>query len=503
MKTVFNRDQVAHIWAAGSQHTGRTSNGSFFFDGAKLYSYGAHFTVAERLTRANSEQVLFVITDGTYSSTTARHISAAWQSVRGMPHAVTVRVPEIARLPIDTAENAISEAGASYVRAANRKRDSYARRNMITNADSWAAAAGAIAAYVLHNPASSKDTIKRARAIIKTIDNMPCGYQERAAYLGKAKAKADAAAYIERAKSAQSRGGSDARSHYQALIDARMLYVRAGEVLNAVGEKAPRVPVQLKKAIEQAAPAYHAWHVADALEKARCNISYWRRGDNRMVASIDSHFANAKEHGWTGNATSDYFHKLALKDFGARRYHGACVNVRQLRDEVNLLHGMLIERRAFAHSALTVRAQRYLSASGPYAALRRQILDIIASLDEMRPAIETIAAELEKYREQALQEWRMFNISSIGGETTRLRVRNDTVHTSRGAEVSRHAALIAWEIVKSARAGNADAVTKRYKGRSIGPFRFESVNSNGDMQIGCHSLIYTELAYAAQCLGLN
>lgn len=502
MKTVFNRDQVAHVWAAGSQSTGRTSNGSLFFDGAKLYSYGAHFTVAERLTRANSEQVLFVITDATYSSTTARHISAAWQSVRGMPHAVTVSVPEIARLPIDTAENAISEAGASYARASNRKRDSYARRNMIASADSWAAAAGAIAAYILHSPASDKNSAKRARAIIKTIDNMPCGYQERAAYLGKAKAKADAAAYIERAKAAQSRGGSDARSHYQALNDARMLYVRAGEVLKAVGEKAPRVPAQLKKAIEQALPAYHSWHVGDALEKARCNISYWRRGDNHMAVSIDSHFANAKEHGWAGNALSDYFHKLALKDFGAKRYHAACSNVRRLRESVQTLP-FTTARQPEQHEKLLRMARNYSAQSGEYPTLQRQALDIIASLEAMQPVMDAIRADAEKHKAFELQRWRMFDTMRINDEITRLRVRNDTVHTSRGAEVSRRAALIAWEIVKSARGGNADAVTKRYHGRSIGPFRFHSVNSNGDIQIGCHSLVYSELAYAAQCLELK
>ena len=49
MKTVFDRDMVAHLWANKSQDTARVSSGNFWFTGATLYSYGSHFVCAHHL----------------------------------------------------------------------------------------------------------------------------------------------------------------------------------------------------------------------------------------------------------------------------------------------------------------------------------------------------------------------------------------------------------------------------------------------------------------------
>jgi len=69
MRKVFNTSELPHIWAAQTQNEGRA--GSFYFNGATIYSYGSHFPIAT----IEGENVLFTMR--TYSNTTAKHISKA------------------------------------------------------------------------------------------------------------------------------------------------------------------------------------------------------------------------------------------------------------------------------------------------------------------------------------------------------------------------------------------------------------------------------------------
>jgi hypothetical protein len=71
MKKVFNNSDVPHIWSQQSQDAGRNSNGSLFFEGATIFSYGKHFPIAT----IEGNDVLFTLSS--YSNTTAKHISKA------------------------------------------------------------------------------------------------------------------------------------------------------------------------------------------------------------------------------------------------------------------------------------------------------------------------------------------------------------------------------------------------------------------------------------------
>jgi len=73
MKTVFNTSELPHIWAAQTQNEGRA--GSFYFNGATIYSYGSHFPIAT----IKGNDVLFTMQ--TYSNTTAKHINKAWRAI--------------------------------------------------------------------------------------------------------------------------------------------------------------------------------------------------------------------------------------------------------------------------------------------------------------------------------------------------------------------------------------------------------------------------------------
>jgi len=64
-------NMVAHLWAHATQKRARNSQRNFYFEGDTIYSYGAHFPIARRVTRNGETAVLFT-TQG-YSSTTAKH----------------------------------------------------------------------------------------------------------------------------------------------------------------------------------------------------------------------------------------------------------------------------------------------------------------------------------------------------------------------------------------------------------------------------------------------
>ncbi len=80
MKTVFTNSQLAHVWAQLSQPNGRS--GSMFFEGAKLYSYGLHYLLAQVHTVKGRRFAL--INETRYSNTTCKHRYDAWRAVMGL-----------------------------------------------------------------------------------------------------------------------------------------------------------------------------------------------------------------------------------------------------------------------------------------------------------------------------------------------------------------------------------------------------------------------------------
>lgn len=69
MRKVVSPQDVAHLFATQSQIEARTSSGSLYFIGKKIFSYGAHFCIAKFV---DDKTLLF--TERDYSKTTAKHI---------------------------------------------------------------------------------------------------------------------------------------------------------------------------------------------------------------------------------------------------------------------------------------------------------------------------------------------------------------------------------------------------------------------------------------------
>ena len=82
MKTVFNNDQLCHVWANQSQSHGKNANGSFYFDETKIYSYGKHYLAGNILMHKNHKVV--IINSYNYSNTTIKQLSSIRSAVSGL-----------------------------------------------------------------------------------------------------------------------------------------------------------------------------------------------------------------------------------------------------------------------------------------------------------------------------------------------------------------------------------------------------------------------------------
>lgn len=72
MKTVFTNSQLAHVFVNQSQKSGRNSNGSMYFEGTEIYSYGSHYLLAQ-VHHIKGRKIIAVNVTG-YSPTTSGHI---------------------------------------------------------------------------------------------------------------------------------------------------------------------------------------------------------------------------------------------------------------------------------------------------------------------------------------------------------------------------------------------------------------------------------------------
>lgn len=81
MRNVFTSSDLCHKWANQHQQSGRNANGSMYFEGSTIYSYGSHFPIAKHV-RNEQGQTAVLFTQRTYSNTTEKHKSHVWMSCK-------------------------------------------------------------------------------------------------------------------------------------------------------------------------------------------------------------------------------------------------------------------------------------------------------------------------------------------------------------------------------------------------------------------------------------
>jgi len=81
MRNVLPTSELCHKWANQEQESGRTSNGTMFFNGSTIYSYGHHFPIAKHIVNEQGQRAV-LYTERSYSNTTAKHKSHVWMSCK-------------------------------------------------------------------------------------------------------------------------------------------------------------------------------------------------------------------------------------------------------------------------------------------------------------------------------------------------------------------------------------------------------------------------------------
>ena len=89
MKTVFDNNEVCHVWAQQSQINGRS--GSIFFEREIIYSYGYHFPMA-KFYQDKKAGTLILFTSKSYSSTTGKHKGSAYSAIS---HYTVIDCPQV------------------------------------------------------------------------------------------------------------------------------------------------------------------------------------------------------------------------------------------------------------------------------------------------------------------------------------------------------------------------------------------------------------------------
>ena len=76
--TVYGRDKAAKAFLDGKDFR----QGSIFVQGSRIYSYGHHYVIAERVTEPDSPRFHYGVNEAKWSVTTSRHTSAVTNALR-------------------------------------------------------------------------------------------------------------------------------------------------------------------------------------------------------------------------------------------------------------------------------------------------------------------------------------------------------------------------------------------------------------------------------------
>ena len=88
VRVVFNTSEIAHLWAHQKVKEARNRQGTFYFFGDTIFSYGSHFPIAKIVQRKGKKVVLFTVRE--YSQMTSQH---KWMTRDACEHMTVLMVP--------------------------------------------------------------------------------------------------------------------------------------------------------------------------------------------------------------------------------------------------------------------------------------------------------------------------------------------------------------------------------------------------------------------------
>lgn len=521
MKTIHTVAMVAHLWANRSQPHAQTSNGSFFFSGATLYSYGAHYVVGHWMPDAYARDglPLVLLNDNSASITTSRHQSEARHALAGVSR---LHVPGIEEC--DVRGVALFGAGRiveTLLGAMRKAADAAAlpRIRATTRADRIGdiAQLRADALHLARVDAARRDLSaehrKRARAHVRALSIEPPrdatreAAEEYARALNRDKWRDDMRQEAESAARIADviRGYRDAGQAMEAGRALESWDHHAGRVADLCKRGRLRVPssfVQARRYVESVRDAIEAGVRAAEIAEARAR---WpslelKIRDAMAAADVDTLDYMARAH----HMTAQTLEALQGEPGDAER-----------RALVEAMRARVEEARAMAaaeRGAAQLATARDMYENGRFREAvqmaTRAAHNLASDTAAQQDAHALAAAANERLSEQwakEAEEWRAGERATYPRELSNgnryvLRVRGDRIETSGGAHIPASAAPAAWRLIRGhVAAGTGETIRP---GVRLGHFTLDAIHGNGDIVAGCHVIEFAELQRAAVALGL-
>jgi tetratricopeptide (TPR) repeat protein len=511
-RQVFERAEVAHLWAHAAQPSARDKSGNFFFCGANLYSYGSHFVVARRCVRADGS-VAYLWHDASFSVTTSRHQAYARQAIPS--GALIVRAPRVDEAAIRSPDRLIAEcagAMAEYLRVA-----ALARVGSNKRASAYADAAA------LHRdaqlipslfPDASSECKAAMRAALRKLPKLPADDSAeslaaiaRDAWKDKANAAADLARNtVSRVRAAMDNGpGSwemvpnrDERAPvesytWDAAVKESDLYARRAGIRPPITKTERASFEETRAALAEMLASRRAQWARDMVRTIRQQMPTW---DHAAVYTRALDYARRCAEYLSGDEQKD------ARSLIAEIESGYAVQAEKDRQ------AYAVRTMESAH-ALIRSAESYANAGHYPDALRehRRAARAIEDAHAINPAL--VAPELPDATEweaailranaERVERWRAGagDMYLSGDIPIMLRIVNDEIQTSRGARVPLSVAPTMWRLIGRARAESRDIEIRA----RIGHYALSLVRADGSAVIGCHDIGYPEFERVARALG--
>lgn len=437
----LSNSMVAHTWAAGTKPHGKSNNGNFYFDGRILYSYGSHFAVGVRMAEGFA-----VLNSDSYSISTSGMQSDASSATS---HMTTVRVPklqDIARELSYLANNGTKGGrSASQVAAIIRHIETHAAALQYKPRGQWD-----------YEAATFGDTPDdTAAALLLRICGIPQARASAAIKRGLAasakKAKAEASAERKRAKAEASQVGDMTANELDSYLDKRF-HVRPFTGNRSGDQYAAEALGRASKAL------FRLIKVAKAEKLSAARLGRLKAHRAAVLAILKAYNDDA-----AGYVAA--YHAERFANWQAR-YDAA-------KDDA---------------ARLAVWRSNGVSASA-YAenTQERGLLELADAEGRRLDSAERMAQEREA-REAWLKGEGSRHVRLNGPDGTALVRRSsdgERLETSHGADVPWSHAVKAFRFIRLC-VERGEAFHTNGRVIRVGPFRVDSIDTDGNMKAGCH-----------------
>jgi hypothetical protein len=462
MKTVFDHEMTAHVWAQQSQPSGRSSDRRMYFEGSNLYSYGPHFVLGHITPDGTA-----LLNSNGYSSSTGKH---KFLAARAVSHRTVFYVPELTKLVnsgflSDPKKHAKSLR--TFLEGNGKATSSEASTYLWIIAGNKTPAKTALAIATANDKRSEKEAEKKAKAT--RAENL--AYGAKAAMLAHdEKALVSGLANVLAGNDGQVAAQATKLHHAHRALKATKRDRQAADCYRVL--QLVRAEIKLRE--KQAARKQDNHRTAQNLKQFRDGLAMLRAAftNNACITSSNLHSIESSAEALAANSNipaSVRPRLAAIAEFASEAYEAVS------RQEA-------AEREARDAAALAAWRAGEVGARAPYTSRYSTEGALLRAINVTRDASGNIT----------------------GGE----------LQTSQGADVPLTHAVRAFRFLKLCKERNAaplapgdafiDTIAWQRIGHSIrvGHFTIDTVWASGNFRAGCHTVKWPETEALARQLGI-